>query len=118
MSENLSKTSFPRALGEWPAAETPRRPHPLLSTTVIQMQKLALKLDDLSVQSFETMPAARGVRGTVLANQESHDEAACTDACTLSPSCASCAESCDGCDSWQGCWPDDTADPGRRIILY
>jgi hypothetical protein len=80
------------------------------------MQKLVLELDELSVQSFETTSAARDVRGTVLANQES--EAACTDACTLYLSCVSCVESCDTCDSWQGCWPDDTADPGRRIIVY
>jgi hypothetical protein len=82
------------------------------------MQKLTLELDELSVQSFETTSAARDVRGTVLANQESDDQAACTDACTLYLSCVSCAESCDTCDSWQGCWPDDTADPGRRVILY
>ena len=89
-----------------------------LHPTVTVMQKLALNLDDLAVQSFETVPVARDARGTVLANQESYDEAACTDACTLYLSCVSCAESCDGCDSSQGCWPDDTADPGRRVILY
>lgn len=82
------------------------------------MQKLALKLHALRVESFETTPAGRDVRGTVLANQESGDPAACTDACTLHLSCGSCEGSCDTCDAWQGCWPDDTADPGRRVILY
>jgi hypothetical protein len=80
------------------------------------MQKLALNLDDLRVQSFDTMPAARGGRGTVRAHEsETYDELACSDACSLVATCYTC----DTCD--QACAPvytDDTADPGRRIILY
>jgi len=77
------------------------------------MQKLALKLDELSVQSFDTMPAARDARGTVLGHQETtYDEQACTDACSLVPTCYSC----DTCDA--ACDPGDTVDVPRRIILY
>jgi hypothetical protein len=82
------------------------------------MRKLNLDLDHLQVQSFDTMPAARNARGTVVARQsETYDEAACA-----SPTYASCAtcESCDTCDACTQtiCDPTDTADPNRRIILY
>jgi hypothetical protein len=81
------------------------------------MRKLALKLDDLMVQSFETLSARTG-RGTVLAREsETHDEAACAGATYAS--CETC-ESCDTCNACTQtvCDPTDTADPGRRIILY
>lgn len=82
------------------------------------MQKLTLKLDDLQVQSFDTLPTARRERGTVLAREsETYDEIACPGA-----TCASCA-TCESCDTCDGCTqtfcdPTDTADPNRRIILY
>lgn len=81
------------------------------------MRKLALKLDDLQVQSFETLSARAG-RGTVLAREsETYDEVACGGA--TNASCDTC-ESCDTCDpcTQTFCDPTDTADPGRRIILY
>lgn len=82
------------------------------------MKKLALALDNLQVQLFDPMPAARTGRGTVLARQsETYDEIACAGA-----SHASCetSESCDTCNACTQtiCDPTDTADPGRRIILY
>jgi hypothetical protein len=82
------------------------------------MRKLSLDLDHLQVQSFDTMPAAPGARGAVLARQgETYDEIACA-----GPTCAPCAtcESCDTCDACTQtiCDPTDTADPNRRIILY
>lgn len=82
------------------------------------MRKLALKLDALSVQSFDPMPAARAARGTVLAREsETHDEVACPGATYAS--CATCEsrETCEAC-SQTICDPTDTADPNRRIILY
>jgi hypothetical protein len=72
------------------------------------MRKLSLDLDHLQVQSFDTMPAAPGARGAVLARQgETYDEIACA-----GPTCAPCACTQTICD------PTDTADPNRRIILY
>lgn len=82
------------------------------------MHKLALKLDDLRVQSFDTTPATRAGRGTVLGREsDTHDEVACGGA--TNASCDTC-ESCDTCDpcTQTFCDPTDTADPGRRIILY
>jgi hypothetical protein len=80
------------------------------------MKKLALQLDDLDVQSFATTPPARDERCTVRGHEsETYDEQACTDACSLVATCYTC----DTCD--QACDPvytGDTADPGRRIILY
>jgi hypothetical protein len=77
------------------------------------MKKLALKLDELNVQSFDTMPSDGGRRGTVLGLQEfATDEQACTDVCSLVPTCYSC-ETCDA-----ACDPGDTVDVPRRIILY
>lgn len=86
------------------------------------MQKLALKLDDLQVQSFETLPTARGGRGTVHGREsgETCDEIACPGA--TQASCVSC-DTCESCDTCYACTqticdPDDTADTPRRIILY
>ena len=76
------------------------------------MRKLALKLDALNVQSFHTLPAARGA-GTVRGHQEfATDEQACTDACSLVLTCYSCGT----CDA--ACDGGDTVDVPRRIILY
>lgn len=76
------------------------------------MKKLALNVDDLDVQSFDTTPALQE-RCTVLAHQENGTyEWGCTDACSL----YTCA-SCEPCDQTLGD-PADTVDEGRRIILY
>jgi hypothetical protein len=83
------------------------------------MQKLALNLEDLDVQSFDTTPALRDLRCTVQAHQDvSHDELACSDACTLVLTCYSCETCLDPCapPPTQTC--DDSADLGRRIIVY
>jgi hypothetical protein len=82
------------------------------------MRKLTLELDELRVQSFEVMPAAGTRRGTIHGREsETYDEVACAGATN-----ASCdtGESCDTCDpcTQTFCDPTDTADPGRRIILY
>lgn len=77
------------------------------------MKKLALKLDDLSVQSFATTPASRDARGTVRGHLEAETQGwDCSDACTFAETCYSCdtcEETCDGCD---------TVVAHRRIILY
>jgi hypothetical protein len=79
------------------------------------MRKLALNMDDLDVQSFDTTPTLHDLRCTVRAHQmESYDELACSDACTLVLTCYSC-ETCEDACAPQG---TDTADPGRRIIVY
>lgn len=77
------------------------------------MKKLALDLDDLDVQSFATTLTLEEIRCTVRGHlmEASRDEQACTDACSLVYTCATC-ESCD-----DACGPTD-ADPGRRIIVY
>jgi hypothetical protein len=82
------------------------------------MQKLALNLEDLDVQSFDTTSALHDQRRTVHAHQESYDELACSDGCTLVLTCYSCETCADPCvpPPTQTC--DDTADPGRRVILY
>jgi ferredoxin len=78
------------------------------------MQKLALKVEHLRVQSFDTMPAVHARRGTVRGHQDaSYDELACTDVCSLVNTCASCDTCEPACPP-----PADTVDPGRRIILY
>jgi hypothetical protein len=81
------------------------------------MQKLALKLDDLNVQSFQTTSGARDGRGTVLGNQEAtNDELACSGACASNVcSCATCA-TCDTCDD--ACAGGEGPDFNRRIIVY
>lgn len=83
------------------------------------MQKLALNVADLDVQSFDTTPALRDLRCTVRAHQENDTyEAGCTDACTLAATCYSCDTCEDACSPGETIDPGDTADPGRRIILY
>jgi hypothetical protein len=83
------------------------------------MRKLALDLSALRVQSFDTLPAVRDGRGTVVARQESatYDEQGCTDACTVVQTCYSCDTCSDACDP-DTIDPTDMADPNRRIILY
>jgi hypothetical protein len=77
------------------------------------MQKLALNVDDLNVQSFETVPAAPARRGTVRGHEtETHDEQGCTDACSLVLTCYTC-ETCD-----EACDPSEGPDTQRRIIVY
>jgi hypothetical protein len=77
------------------------------------MKKLALKIDDLNVQSFATTSAARDERGTVHGHEtETYDEQGCTDACSLVLTCYSC-ETCE-----EACDPANMVDPNRRIIVY
>ncbi|HEU0300679.1 MAG TPA: hypothetical protein VFR37_14510 [Longimicrobium sp.] len=76
------------------------------------MQKLALKLDDLSVQSFETTSALPSHGGTVRGHLDDDDGGGggggYTDACSDIYSCATCETCDDVCDVEQQ----------RRIILY
>lgn len=77
------------------------------------MQKLSLKFDGLSVQSFETTSAAHGLlRGTVRGHMDDDDGgdggAGYSDVCSNVYSCATCETCDDACD----------VDPQRRIILY
>lgn len=83
------------------------------------MKKLALSVDDLDVQSFDTTSALGNRRCTVRGHQmESWDELACSDGCTLVYTCVTCETCVDPCAPPPTETTDDTADPGRRIILY
>ena len=77
------------------------------------MKKLSLKLDELRVDTFQTTPAERKPRGTVLGQQ-----CTCYTACTC-PGCPSCDHTCNGantcvtcvntcantgCTRYQPCW--------------
>ena len=86
------------------------------------MKKLALKLDDLSVESFETAPEATQ-RGTVLGNQTTGNQIICEcsyDIGTCDYTCPdTCANSCGGGCGGGGtalCTNDDTCATGRQII--
>ena len=58
------------------------------------MNKLRLDLEDLSVESFDTTPAARAENGTVFGQQ-----CTCYTQCTC-PGCPTCDASCNGtCDA-------------------
>jgi hypothetical protein len=59
------------------------------------MQKLKLKLDDLRVDSFDTI-AAGEKKGTVFGEQ-----CTCQTVCTC-PGCATCDASCNSCPSCPG----------------
>ena len=74
------------------------------------MKKLALKLDDLNVQSFATTDDDRDVRGTVRGHLDdaSRDDF-CSEAETQIYSCYSCDPACE---------PDEGPEQQRRIILY
>lgn len=75
------------------------------------MKKLALKLDDLSVQSFATTAALRDLRCTVRGHLDDDNGGDgggdYTDLCTAVYSCATCDTCDDACKEQQ-----------RRIILY
>jgi len=70
------------------------------------MNKLQLRLDDLRVDSFETLPDA-AERGTVLGNRAISDSTCFQDICTCDPTqgdtcnggytCATCAGTCQSC---------------------
>lgn len=85
------------------------------------MKKLALKLDHLQVQSFDTTPDLRGDRGTIVGREsDTYDEATCAEGTYASCVTCQCCESCETCIACTQtiCDPTDTADPNRRIILY
>lgn len=69
------------------------------------MKKLALDLDGLAVESFDTAPAA-GRGGTVHARSgTTYADESCNGTCDFScaHSCVSCAWTCDAaCPSWGG----------------
>lgn len=86
-----------------------------IHVTVPLMKKLVLKLDDLSVQSYETTPALAHLRSTVHGHMDdaSQDGLACSDAC--GSQVYSCL-TCDTCDD--ACADDDGFISQRRIIVY
>lgn len=73
------------------------------------MKKLALNIDDLAPQSFQTTPVANATPGTVDAYLDDTAYEACA---TQVYTCAGCAPDDDP--------PADDGDPdaGRRIIVY
>jgi hypothetical protein len=79
---------------------------------VILMQKLALNLDDLDVQSFATTSALRGLRSTVRGHLDDDNGGDgggdYSDLCSAVYSCA----------SWETCDAACDAEQQRRIILY
>lgn len=85
------------------------------------MKKLALKLEDLSVDSFETAPE-RTQRGTVLGNQTTGNQIICEcsyDIGTCDYTCPdTCANSCrGGCGGPSGlCTKEETCATGNQII--
>lgn len=76
------------------------------------MPKLALKLDDLKLQSFPTTLAAGAADGTVLAHQEEASYDTCPNACVTQ------IYTCAGCETYDDACSDDGPDGGRRIIVY
>ena len=78
----------------------------------IPMKKLALKLDDLNVQSFATTSAMQELRCTVRGylDDASHDE--CSDAC------GSYIYTCDACEETGDGGTGGDHEQQRRIILY
>ena len=104
---------MPRAFPCSRSTDPPRTgPRINIHLTVNPMQKLSLKLDDLSVQSFETTPALDEIRCTVRGHMDdaSHDE--CSDAC------GSQIYTCLTCDTCDDACNDDGPVEQRRIILY
>jgi hypothetical protein len=85
------------------------------------MKKLALNVDDLAVESFET-GTEKAPRGTVMANVTTGNQIICE--CTYDiGSCDytcpdTCANSCDGgCGGGTGfCTNDETCATGHQII--
>ncbi|HEX6909896.1 MAG TPA: pinensin family lanthipeptide [Longimicrobium sp.] len=74
------------------------------------MKKLALKLDDLNVQSFATTDGAQHMRGTVRGHldDDSYDDF-CSEAETQIYTCDSCDPACE---------PPEGPEQQRRVILY
>ena len=77
------------------------------------MQKLALNLEDLDVQSFDTTPAPRDMRCTVRGYMDDASYDGCSDAC--GSQIYTCL-TCDTCDD--ACNDDDGPVEQRRIIVY
>jgi hypothetical protein len=78
------------------------------------MRKLSLKLDDLCLQSFDTLSSTSTGLGTVVGHLDdaSHDELACSSAC------ATQVYTCAGCETYDACSDDGGPDEQRRIIVY
>jgi hypothetical protein len=78
------------------------------------MHKLALKLDDLILQSFDTTVATHAGGGTVVGHlDDTCDEPGCSEGC------ASQIYTCAGCETYaEPCYDDGGPDAGRRIIVY
>lgn len=76
------------------------------------MQKLALTLDDLNLQSFETTLADAAGTGTVLGHLDDASYDGCSDAC------ATQIYTCAGCETYDEPCNDDGPDEQRRIIVY
>lgn len=78
------------------------------------MRKLALKLDDLRLQSFEPVSFTATGPGTVAGHLDdaSYDELACSSAC------ATQVYTCAGCETYEPCDGDGGPDGQRRIIVY
>ena len=76
------------------------------------MKKLSLKLDDLSVHSFETTRTLAGLRCTVRAHMDDDNGGdggeGYTDVCSAVYSCA----------DWETCNAACQVEQQRRIILY
>lgn len=76
------------------------------------MKKLSLKLDDLSVQSFQTTSALANLRCTVRAHMDDDDGGDgggdYTELCSAVYSCA----------NWETCGDQCNVEQQRRIILY
>lgn len=72
------------------------------------MRKLALKLHELALQTFETTLGGTGGCGTVAGHQED----------TGGP-CATQVYTCAACETYvEPCGGGDGPDGGRRIIVY
>jgi hypothetical protein len=78
------------------------------------MRKLALKIDHLALQSFETTLPAHPGGGTVVGHlDDSCDELGCSEACPTQ------IYTCAGCETYDApCYDDGGPDAGRRIIVY
>lgn len=84
------------------------------------MKKLALKLEELAVESFETAPDAHS-RGTVMAHVTTGDQVICEcsyDVGSCDYTCAdTCANSCNGgCGGNGFCTQEQTCATGDQII--
>jgi hypothetical protein len=73
----------------------------------MHMRKLALRLDELTLQTFETTLSGTRGGGTVAGHQED----------TAEP-CATQIYTCAACETYVEPCSDDGPDGGRRIIVY